>query len=303
MVHNKEIIELSCGPLSLALAPACGGSIHAFRLRQPDKTVELMRPAPADGPGSRDVLNMACFPLVPFSNRIENGTFAYDGREIALARSLTLPDSHPLHGHGWENPWEVSALDNTAATLVYTHSADAPDGWPWTYKAVQEFTLTASSLTVTLAVNNLGDRKMPCGLGLHPYFPGNRETRVYAGLKGIWLTDEHCIPVDHVAIPTEWDFNKNINPLEPVIDNCFTGWNGNAVISQPGLQLTMTHSGPLHTLVIYTPENENFFCLEPVSNITNAFNMPSDSNTGTIELAPGEEYKVTVNFEVKIKDT
>jgi aldose 1-epimerase len=298
MAQKNELVELSCGPLTLVLAPACGGSIHTFRLRQAGETVELMRPSPDE----HSVLNMACFPLVPFSNRIENGTFEYDGQKVVLAKSPPLPDSHPLHGHGWHNPWEVSTSGDHNATLVYTHTADDPDGWPWAYKAVQEFTLTDSSLTVTLAVTNLDSRKMPCGLGLHPYFPGDRNTKVHAELAGVWLTDEHCIPVQHVAIPAEWDFNNDINPLEPVIDNCFTGWNGKAVIQQRGLQLIMTHSGPLRTLVIYTPENENFFCLEPVSNITNAFNMPADTDNGMIELAPNEECKVTVNFEVKPKN-
>lgn len=297
MTQKDEIIDLTCGSLSLALAPACGGSIHSFRLRQHGNTIDLMRPSPANA--GNDVLNMACFPLVPFSNRIENGTFMYDGRKIVLAKSTPLPDSHPLHGHGWENPWEIFALDDNHATLTYTHPADAFDGWPWSYKAVQEFTLSASALTVTLAVTNLDNKKMPCGLGLHPYFPADPSTRAYAGLAGLWLTNEHCIPVKHVPIPAEWDFNRGINPLGPVIDNCFTGWDGRATITQPGVELTMSHRGPLRSLVIYTPENQNFFCLEPVSNITNAFNMPKDSDSGMIELEPNQECKVTVNFHVK----
>lgn len=295
MAHKNEIIELSYGSLSLALAPACGGSIHSFRLHQSGKTIELMRPASAGG----GVLDMACFPLVPFSNRIERGMFVYEDCKILSAPNSTLPDSYPLHGHGWEHPWHVSALSDDHATLTYEHPADAEDGWPWTYKAAQEFKLDASGLTVTLGLTNLDSRRMPCGLGLHPYFPADQATRVHASLEGVWLTDEHCIPVHHTPIPPEWDFNRDINPLEPVIDNCFTRWNGKATISQSGVQLVMSHSGPLRSLVIYTPANENFFCLEPVSNITNAFNMPADSNTGVIELEPNQECKVTVNFEVK----
>lgn len=295
MAHKNQIIELACGRLTLALAPDCGGSIHSFRLHRDGETIELMRPAPADG----NVLDMACFPLVPFSNRVAQGTFVYEGRKITLAPSPTLPDSYPLHGHGWENPWQVSALSDDQATLAYEHPADAADGWPWAYKAVQEFKLDASGLTVTLGLANLDSRTMPCGLGLHPYFPADQATRVYAGLEGVWLTDRHCIPVNHAAIPPKWDFNREINPLDPVIDNCFTHWNGRATISQPGVQLVISHSGPLRSLVIYTPPNQNFFCLEPVSNITNAFNMPADLDSGMIELAPNQECKVTVNFEVK----
>jgi galactose mutarotase-like enzyme len=52
--------------------------------------------------------------------------------------------------------------------------------------------------------------------------------------------------------------------------------------------------------VIYRPANGNFICLEPVSNVTNAFNMPADSGSGTLELEPDQECMVTIGFEVKI---
>lgn len=299
MAHKNNIVELSCGRLTLALAPACGGSIQYFRLLEAGKTIELMRPTKASPQTDCDVLNTAYFPLVPFSNRIDEGTFFYEGRKVVLAPSPLLPDSHPLHGQGWQNPWQISAQNDNSASLVYNHPANAKDGWPWAYVAVQEFKLTASALTVTLSVKNLDSQKMPCGLGLHPYFPADRATQVYAGLEGVWLTDEHCIPVKHAPIPAEWDFNRGINPLTLEVDNCFSGWDGKAVIHQPGVQLVMTHKGPLCSLVIYRPANENFFCLEPVSNITNAFNMPKDSDSGMMELEPNQECKVIVNFEVK----
>jgi aldose 1-epimerase len=295
MVHKNDIIELSRGGLSLALAPDCGGSIRHFRLHQAGKTIELMRPAPVGG----GVLDMACFPLVPFSNRIEQGTFRYEGREITLAPSPPLPDSYPLHGQGWQNPWRVAALHESDATLVYAHPADDKDGWPWHYEATQAFSLSDSGLTVTLSVINRDDKKMPFGLGLHPYFPADETTRVHAGLEGVWLTDAHCIPVQHAPLPPEWDFNRGLCPLDLEVDNCFSGWNGRAVIHRPGVELIMSHSGPLRSLVIYRPADGNFFCLEPVSNVTNAFNMPADSESGVIELEPGRECKVTIGFDVK----
>lgn len=295
MVHKNDIIELSCGGLSLALAPDCGGSIRHFRLDQAGKTIELMRPAPAGG----SVLDMACFPLVPFSNRIEQGTFHYEGRKIVLASSPPLPDSYPLHGQGWQNAWRVTALNESDATLVYSHPAEGEDGWPWAYEAAQVFNLTDSALTVTLSVTNLDRKKMPCGLGLHPYFPADEATRVHAGLEGVWLTDAHCIPVQQAPIPPEWNFNRGLCPLDLEVDNCFSGWDSRAVIHRPGVELVMSHNGPLRSLVIFRPAGQRFFCLEPVSNVTNAFNMPADTDSGIIELEPGRECKVTVNFEIK----
>ena len=58
------MIELKAGEYFLALEPERGGSIARFGWRGQD----LMRPT--CGPS---VLDVACFPLVPFSNRIAHG--------------------------------------------------------------------------------------------------------------------------------------------------------------------------------------------------------------------------------------
>ena len=40
-------------------------------------------------------------------------------------------------------------------------------------------------------------------------------------------------------------------------------------------------SGPLGFLVVYTPPGEDFFCAEPVSNATDAFNLAAAGRTDT----------------------
>ena len=82
------------------------------------------------------------------------------------------------------------------------------------------------------------------------------------------------------------------------LDNAFVGWDGRAVIAWPerGVQLRLGARGPLGTLVVYTPPGESFFCAEPVSHITDAFNLAAAgrTDTGMLTLAPGESVRVSL---------
>ena len=55
---------------------------------------------------------------------------------------------------------------------------------------------------------------------------------------------------------------------------------------------------PLDFLVVYAPLNEDFFCVEPVSNITDAFNMMArgEPGHGTRVLEAEESLKSRVTF-------
>ena len=59
----------------------------------------------------------------------------------------------------------------------------------------------------------------------------------------------------------------------------------------------MAAERPLSFLTLYTPAGEPYFCAEPVSNITNAFNLaPGRDDTGLIVLAPGATIAARVHF-------
>ena len=79
---------------------------------------------------------MACFPLVPYSNRIRGGRFEFAGRTVQLPSRPE--DPHHEHGHGWRHPWTVVRHEASTIVLRYRHAADS---WPWSYEAEQEITL------------------------------------------------------------------------------------------------------------------------------------------------------------------
>jgi aldose 1-epimerase len=63
----------------------------------------------------------------------------------------------------------------------------------------------------------------------------------------------------------------------------------------------MAAEAPLDFLVVYTPPARPFFCAEPVSHVTDAFNLEAAgrTDTGARALAPGETLRTVVTLTVE----
>jgi aldose 1-epimerase len=281
-----ESLTLRQGALGVTLAPAIGGSIARFWRDGDGPALELLRPTPPAALARGEPGGLASFPLVPWSNRIRAGRFAFDGRPVSLTVNHR---GHAIHGLGYRAPWTVT--DRSASEVVLEHRHAAAE-WPWAYRATQRIALTPAGLHVEMLLANEGETPMPAGLGWHPYFPRTAATTLHARVTGIWLTDAEVLPTVLVTPPRDWDPCHGLAADRVALDNVFVGWDGEAVITWPEREarLRMTASGPLSTLVVYTPPGENFFCVEPVSHVTEAFNLAAAGvqDTGMVRIPPGE---------------
>jgi len=291
-------LTLAAGTLTVTLAPAIGGSIAGFTHRlSTGLLVDLMRPMDPATLAAGDVLGASCFPLSPFSNRLRDGCCSFRGKNIKLPLNSDGP--HNEHGHGWQRPWTVEAQGTDQASLLYRHESD---DWPFAYEMRQHFQLNATSLTVTLESRNTGQVAMPYGFGLHPYFARTPQCRLSAPVRGFWAVDDEVMPTELLPVPDDADLTAGIAVDDVELDNVFTGWSGEAVIAWPEyrLQLAMSTSVPLRFLVVYVPAGETYFCAEPVSNSTDAFNLcQSRDDTGMLVLEPGDEVTATIRFALQ----
>jgi aldose 1-epimerase len=264
---------------------AHGGAIREFSWRG----LAVLR-APV-GEADDDPMLMACFPLVPYANRIAGGRFAFGGREVRLRRNWE-GDLHPLHGQGWRSAWSVESSTDSRATLAFFGGGDE---WPWRYRAVQQFELLANGLAVRLAVENLSDSTMPAMLGLHPYFPEAPVATVEARTRTVWLPDAQMLPVQEVMTPADWTFDAPRSAARVELDHCFDHWDGAAVVRWPDRTLRISATG-VRALHVYTPANAGFFCLEPQTAAVGALNRASGEFA---RLAPGEVLEIGVRFSVE----
>ncbi len=277
-------VALGSHDLRLSVDPDAGACVTGFWSMRDGQRFDWFLPS-----------DKACFPLVPYSNRIRGGRFRFGGREIALP--LNFGDHpHSIHGHGWQAAWDVVESASNRLLLGYGHAADE---WPWAYVARQTFQLGESGLTITLELENQSNSDMPAGIGLHPYFP-LRDAQLTAEVAGVWLTDDEVMPTERVALPERWNLRQGVAVPDMDIDNGFDGWNGRAVIAWPesGAGLTILADSLLRNLVVFAPPGGDFFCVEPVSHMTDAFNLAAGSTaeTGMRVLAPGEALSARVTF-------
>jgi aldose 1-epimerase len=285
---------LRAGALRLVLTPSIGGAISVFELDDEGGSMPILRKCHSP---LEKVLDAACFPLVPYVNRIRGGRFAFRGREVSLAPNMAS-DPSPLHGQGWLNPWTVEVAAKQSAVLTYRHEAG---DWPWSYQARQEFALDETGLSVTLSCRNCGDGPMPCGLGLHPYFPCGPQTRLDTFVTDAWTIDEHVLPVDKVPATGRYDLtNRSVCGQD--LDNGFGGWGGEARMSDPDWPYVLRMSSPdAHFFQLYSPTDGGIFVAEPVTHANAALNAPEEEwpELGLRVLAPGEAMSLTMRLDVQ----
>ena len=287
------LVTLEAATLRLELSPSIGGAISAFEWTGDGGPKPILRKCHSP---LEKVLDAGCFPLVPYVNRIRHGEFTFRGRTVRLAPNMA-GDPSPLHGQGWLNPWKVERAEASEAVLTYDHE---PAEWPWRYHAEQSFTLDERGLSVRLSCRNASDTSMPCGLGLHPYFPCGADTRIETDVTCAWTVDEHVLPVAKVPGEGRYDL-KDRHACGQGLDNGFGGWGGEARMADPAWPFQLRLSSPeAKFFQLYSPESGGIFVAEPVTHANAALNHPESewAELGMRVLDPGESMDLDMRLEV-----
>ena len=246
--------------------------------------------------------------LAPWPNRIRDGRYSFEGRD------LRLPLSEPARGnasHGlvrWA-PWVVE--EQTAQSVSLTHRLMSQPGYPWTLDLHVLYDLSADGLTVTVTATNLSRSPAPYALGAHPYLttgsgPVDRweltlpvETRL--------LVDDQLIPVDREDVrDTDLDFRVARPIRSTSLDTAFTGVTRDAagraevVVHDPGTgEGTVLWMDERHSwLQVFTGDElpvhaRESLAVEPMTAPPDAFNSGED----LVVLAPagddGDEHSAS----------
>jgi len=287
---------LRSGALEVQLLPSVGGSIARFDRLAGGRRQPLLRGTDSD---KSDPLTMACFPLVPFCNRIRGGEFRCGGETVRLAPNLPS-DPSPLHGQGWLLPWELEQVGEGEAEMRFTHPAGE---WPWDYEAAQRVMLDPAGLTVELSCRNRSARPMPCGLGLHPYYPCDANTTLDTQVESVWTVDAQILPLARQPAEGAYDLRAR-RICGQSLDNGFSGWSGSATIDWPGEGAGLRLSSPdCRYFQVYSPGSGGLFVVEPVQHANAALNAPQEdwAQLGIALLQPGEARRMSARFEPLIR--
>lgn len=280
---SPSAVVLQSGELRLALRPDLGGCIAGLWLG--DLPV-LRSVEPAELTASRP---SGCYPLVPYSNRLGFRRFRWQGHDHTTQPNFD-DSPHSVHGVGWLRPWSVVEQTAERAVIRLVHEADAH--WPFPFEATQQFVLTPAGLEVTMTLTNTASQPQPVGLGWHPYFPKRERSRLHIEVAERWDSDPGTqLPTRHVPQP---GIDGEIRHLD--FDNCFQGWTGAARIRDEKLSLRL--SANVDYLVVFTPQTKPYYCVEPVSHVSNAIHMADPLAHGLQSVAPGASTAITMKLSV-----
>ena len=138
-----------------------------------------------------------------------------------------------------------------------------------------------------------GAGEQPAGLGWHPYFVKRPRSRIHIELSDRWDADATLLPTRKVA---QHGIDSDLSHL--AFDNCFEGWRGPARIRDERFSLQLSSSLPY--LVVYTPAERDYFCIEPVSHVSNAIHMAEPAAHGLVVLAPGATLEAWLRLDVAV---
>ncbi len=281
-------VTLVKGDMLLELDPCAGGAVSKLMHRD----LDVLRPAPERVGPAFDPLQYGAFPMVPFVGRIHEAHFSIGDRDIELHANLP-PESHAIHGHGWQDVWKVDSQSKTLATLRYHHAADA---WPWSYTALQTFKLSDNHLTVDLSVENLSDMPMPAGLGWHPYF-SRKDATLIVPTTQVWTVDAESggNTPSMVKITDDLSRARIVDGL--TLDTSFSVEAGTTEINWPTHGVSIKSDPVFGHATVFVPAGQDYFCVEPITHAPNAVNSDlSDEVTGLKWLAPGQ----TLSGKIKL---
>ena len=279
-----------------------GAAIRRFFAKGRSEEVPLMR-APAAAAAARPE-SSACFPLVPFGNRVRGNRFVFEGASYELARNTDW-DEHYLHGDGWTSEWRVAERTRRRARVVMRHDGA---GTPYSYDAEQTLALDGPTLTLDLEVVNRGAAALPFGLGWHPYFPLAPGTTLRAPATALWLEGSHWLPTELAAIPDDLDFSVARALPRRWVNHGFEGWDGACEIAWPDrrTRLKLEADGLFGRYYLFVSDprfdagyNYEYFAFEPMSHSANGHNLPDGG--GLRRLARGETLSGSIRFTAELE--
>jgi len=290
-----DFIEIKNDNFELTVAPKRGAKVMRFYSKRED--FNILKPAI----GSESI-NTGMFSLIPYSNRIRGGSFVYWGikRNVPRNRKDILD---PIHGDGWSAEWKVMKTGQDYVEMSFDH--DKAEGFPFSYSAEKKYTLRDDTLAINISIKNTGDLPMPCGMGIHPHFNKDGKISLKFRNRTTWADENSTLKQTPRKTDAIYNYENGKILDNSNIDLCFGGFDGHAEIEwiDKGLILNMDAHEDFNHVVLFSPKDSDFFCLEPATNATDAFNLASHGITGsgiqTIE--PNEKLEGKIELRLNHK--
>jgi len=215
------------------------------------------------------------YAMAPWSGRLLHNRVArtdMDRLGIHLDQDL-----HPVITY---DPWALHGTCYTAPVDTVELSADSlvtrqviPE-WPWSAELISHWTLVPGGLDLRLQVTS--DQPSPAIIGWHPWF-----RKDIHGAQAQWHAGHGRMALrgpDHPAFPDgQW---RDLAEVSGAVDDAFVLPDRTVQVQWPGtLALTVNSSHPWFVIFDELPDA---ICVEPQTQLPNAWNSPWDGEADVV---------------------
>ncbi len=282
-----------------AFVPGFGGNVNELVLSKNGKNYSIIDGFLSDEEMIRNKF-MKSGRLIPFPNRILDGTYEFNGIHYQLP--ITEPARHnAIHGFFYNQILALAGINvketEISAELKFDYAGDYP-GYPFKFSVVLTYTLTQTcGFKIHVLVKNVDTQPLPFGDGWHPYFRLNKSVddlflKLPANEKLI-LTNR-MVPNGQTEIDNRFASSSRIgtSQLDTVFKLPAVEGVAAAELTDPEENVTIrawqeTGEGKYNFMVIFIPPDRQSVAIEPMTCATNAFN----NKDGLIILEPGEIFE------------
>jgi aldose 1-epimerase len=292
MVPSGRQVEIAAGDQRATIVEV-GGGLRTYSVGGAD----LLDGYPADRMCSSGRGQV----LIPWPNRLEDGSYEFDRRRNQLPLS-DAGASNAIHGLVRWASWSV--VEEQAGRAVAAHVLHPQPGYPYALALRIEYTLSGSGLRVRTTATNIGANPCPYGAGAHPYLTIGTPTIDPVVLRVPALTvirsDARGLPVASEPVEgTEYDFRSPRSIGATVLDNAYADLDrdedGLARVElhdpESGRGLTLWADGTHGYLQVFSGDPlpdvaRRSLAVEPMTCPANAFR----TGEGLIRLEPGQSF-------------
>ncbi len=282
--------------LHLEYSPDIGGSIFKFQAIKNKKKIDIFRRFKKKEIKKYSSYFSGYFSTIPYFGVIRKKSLFYKKKYISLGKTHPLePDT--IHGEGWVNQWKLIKENKSSVLLKFSHNGKK--SFPYKYEALQKFRIHKNCLEITVSIKNIDNKTFDCGIGFHPWFDLNKFSKIFSNTYQYVEIDKNNSYKTKKLLKNKSLFNFNkIN-----IDETFINWNGRTkLVLDKSLKVFIINKKNVKNLHIYSPKNENFFCVEPVTNLRDSYYFKKNNikNHGLKNLKPNKIFEASIVFEVKV---
>jgi aldose 1-epimerase len=252
-------------------------------------------------PANWDRMSMAGIPfLAPWANRLDQDAFYANGKKYFLNPGLGNfrrdGGGLPIHGLLAFSPyWKpvVQGPDEVTSRLEFWRYPELMAQFPFAHSIEVTYSLREGAFEVRTRIENHAAEPMPLSIGFHPYF------RLTDSPRDAWKV--HVGAREHVEltpglVPTGRRGAVTLADPAPlagtVLDDVFTNLardaRGRAEMRLEGKRqkLAVQFGAKYLVAIIYAPADKEFVCIEPMTGVTNAFQLAHQGRYPELQSIP-----------------